>query len=118
MRLKRATFFRCPIQFKALRIEWTRNDRLDKSNGTAAWPIAKLTTGGETDLRVSTEAHSGVGDKLFAGPLAAKKIGLRWSAPRPAFASASASTQPQHPISASGSARMAIRRAADSSSTV
>jgi galactose mutarotase-like enzyme len=62
-----------PDSIKALRIEWTRNDRLDKSNGTAAWPIAKLTTGGETDLRVSTEAHSGVGDKLFAGPLAAKE---------------------------------------------
>jgi galactose mutarotase-like enzyme len=62
-----------PDSIKALRIEWTRNDRLDKSNGTAAWPIAKLTTGGETDLRVSTKAHSGVGDKLFVGPLAAKE---------------------------------------------
>jgi galactose mutarotase-like enzyme len=60
-----------PDSVKALRIEWTRNDRLDKSNGTAAWPIAKLTAGGETDLRVSAETHSGVGDKLFAGPLAA-----------------------------------------------
>jgi len=59
-----------PDSIHALRIEWTRNNRLDKSNGTAAWPIAKLTGGGETDLRVSTEAHSGVGDKLFAGPLA------------------------------------------------
>ena len=62
-----------PDSIKALRIEWTRNDRLDKSNGAAAWPIAKLTTGGETDLRVSTKAHSGVGDKLFVGPLAAKE---------------------------------------------
>jgi hypothetical protein len=44
---------------------------LDKSKGTAAWPMAKLTAGGETDLRISTaHAHSGVGDKLFAGPLA------------------------------------------------
>lgn len=58
-----------PGSIKALRIEWTRNDRLDKSNGTAAWPIAKLTAGGETDLRISTATHSGVGDKLFAGPL-------------------------------------------------
>jgi galactose mutarotase-like enzyme len=62
-----------PDSIKALHIHWTRNDRLDNSNGTAAWPIAKLTTGGETDLRVSTEAHSGVGDKLFAGPLAAEE---------------------------------------------
>ncbi|HEY1254769.1 MAG TPA: hypothetical protein VGF01_08320 [Terracidiphilus sp.] len=59
-----------PDSIKALRIEWTRNDRLDKSTGKAAWPNAKLTAGGETDLRVSPETHSGVGDKLFAGPLA------------------------------------------------
>jgi galactose mutarotase-like enzyme len=59
-----------PDSIHSLRIEWTRNDRLDKSSGTAAWPIAKLTAGGETDQRVSAEAHSGVGDKLFAGPLA------------------------------------------------
>jgi galactose mutarotase-like enzyme len=62
-----------PDSIHALRIEWTRNDRLDKSNGTAAWPIAKLLVGGETDLRVSSEAHSGVGDKLFAGPLAVEE---------------------------------------------
>jgi galactose mutarotase-like enzyme len=66
-----------PDSIHALRIEWTRNDRLDKSNSTAAWPIAKLTAGGETDLRISAETHSGVGDKLFAGPLAA---GENWVA--------------------------------------
>jgi galactose mutarotase-like enzyme len=60
-----------PESVKVLRIEWTRNDRLDKSTGNAAWPIAQLTGGGETDLRVQPEANSGVGDKLFAGPLAA-----------------------------------------------
>lgn len=59
-----------PDSIKALKIEWTRNDRLDNSNGTAAWPLAKLTAGGETDLRISAPTHSGVGDKLFAGPLA------------------------------------------------
>jgi galactose mutarotase-like enzyme len=59
-----------PDSIHSLRIEWTRNDRLDKSDGHAAWPIAKLTGGGETDMRLSAEAHSGVGDKLFAGPLA------------------------------------------------
>jgi len=62
-----------PDSIKALRIEWTRNDRLDKSSGTAAWPLAKLTAGGATDLRISPPTHSGVGDKLFAGPLAASE---------------------------------------------
>jgi galactose mutarotase-like enzyme len=59
-----------PDSIKTLKIEWTRNDRLDKSTGAAAWPLAKLTAGGETDLRISAPTHSGVGDKLFAGPLA------------------------------------------------
>jgi galactose mutarotase-like enzyme len=58
-----------PASIQELRIEWTRNNRLDKSTGKAAWPIAKLTAGGKTDLSISAEAHSGVGDKLFAGPL-------------------------------------------------
>jgi galactose mutarotase-like enzyme len=58
-----------PDSIKALRLEWSRNNRLGKGGDTIAWPVAKLTTGGETDLRISTETHSGVGDKLFAGPL-------------------------------------------------
>jgi galactose mutarotase-like enzyme len=62
-----------PDSIKALKIEWTRNDRLDNSDGTAAWPLAKLTAGGETDLRISAPTHSGVGDKLFAGPLTAQE---------------------------------------------
>ncbi len=62
-----------PDSVRALRIEWTRNGRLDKSRGIAAWPLARLTAGGETDLRISTPTHSGVGDKLFAGPLAASE---------------------------------------------
>jgi galactose mutarotase-like enzyme len=71
-----------PSSIKALRIEWTRNDRLDKSSDTAAWPIAKLTAGGETDLRISTETHSGVGDKLFAGPLAAAENWVALTRPK------------------------------------
>lgn len=59
-----------PASIQKLRIEWSRNDRLGKSGDTASWPIAKLATGGETDLRISPPTHSGVGDKLFAGPLA------------------------------------------------
>jgi galactose mutarotase-like enzyme len=62
-----------PDSIQALRIEWTRHDRLDKSDGAATWPLAKLTAGGQTDLRVSPPTHSGVGDKLFAGPLAAQE---------------------------------------------
>ena len=75
-----------PSSITSLKVEWTRNDRLTKVDGRASWPIASLTAGGTTDLRVSTSTHSGVGDKLFAGPLSAtenwatltrKQIGVR-----------------------------------------
>jgi galactose mutarotase-like enzyme len=62
-----------PNSIKTLRVEWSRNTRLGNSGETVAWPIAKLITGGQTDLRISSETHSGVGDKLFAGPLAASE---------------------------------------------
>jgi len=71
-----------PDSIHALRIEWTRNDRLDKSDGKAAWPIAKLTAGSETDLRISTATHSGVGDKLFAGPLTAAENWVALTRPK------------------------------------
>lgn len=58
-----------PESIQSLLIWWTRNDRLDKTTGRAAWPIAKLAAGGVTDLSISQPEHSGVGDKLFAGPL-------------------------------------------------
>lgn len=62
-----------PESIQSLRLEWSRNNRLGKGGDTVRWPLAQLTAGGECDLRISTEARSGVGDKLFAGPLAAKE---------------------------------------------
>jgi hypothetical protein len=62
-----------PESIQTLRLEWSRNNRLGKAGDTVRWPLAKLTAGGECDLRISTEAHSGVGDKLFAGPLTASE---------------------------------------------
>jgi galactose mutarotase-like enzyme len=62
-----------PESIQSLRLEWSRNNRLGKGGDTVRWPLAQLTARGESDLRVSTEAHSGVGDKLFAGPLIAKE---------------------------------------------
>jgi len=58
-----------PESIKALNIWWTRNERLDKSTGKAVWPVAKLASGGETDLSISQPTHSGVGDKLFSDSL-------------------------------------------------
>lgn len=71
-----------PESINALQIWWTRNDRLDKSTGMASWPIAKLAAGGQTDLSISQPEHSGVGDKLFAGPLAAHENWVALERPR------------------------------------
>jgi galactose mutarotase-like enzyme len=62
-----------PESIHSLRLEWSNNERIGKPGDTVKWPMAKLTAGGETDLRVSSEAHSGNGDKLFAGPLTANQ---------------------------------------------
>jgi len=62
-----------PQSIQSLRIEWTRHHRLDTSSGEAAWPLAALSDGAKTDLRVTPKQNSGVGDKLFAGPLSASE---------------------------------------------
>lgn len=58
-----------PQSIHSLRVEGSGGERLGKSGDTVAWPIAKLAEGGTTDLSVAAVADSGVGDKLFAGPL-------------------------------------------------
>ena len=42
-----------------------------KGGDTVQWPVAKLVTGGETNLGIATPPESNTGDKLFAGPLTA-----------------------------------------------
>jgi galactose mutarotase-like enzyme len=60
-----------PDSIQSLRLEGSGGNRLGKSGDTVSWPIAKLATGGETDLRMARSIASGIGDKLFAGPLGA-----------------------------------------------
>jgi hypothetical protein len=45
--------------------------RLGKGGDSVSWPLAQLASGGKTDLSVVQGADSGIGDKLFAGPLQA-----------------------------------------------
>ncbi len=59
-----------PPSIKTLRVEGSGGNRLGKNGDTTTWPIAKLTTGGTADLTVAQASNSGIGDKLFAGPLA------------------------------------------------
>lgn len=56
-----------PESIHSVRIEGSGGHRLH--GDSVAWPVANLTVGGTTDLSVVEGPDSGVGDKLFAGPL-------------------------------------------------
>ena len=62
-----------PESIKRLRLEGSGGGRLGKSGDAVAWPMATLANGGEGDLSVADAANSGIGDKLFAGPLSASE---------------------------------------------
>jgi galactose mutarotase-like enzyme len=60
-----------PKSIHKLRLEGSGGDRLGQAGDSVAWPIATLAKGGQTDLSVAQPPESGIGDKLFAGPLTA-----------------------------------------------
>jgi galactose mutarotase-like enzyme len=62
-----------PNSITSLILEGSGGERLGLQGEQVSWPIAKLARGGETDLSAVQWPESGVGDKLFAGPLAASE---------------------------------------------
>jgi galactose mutarotase-like enzyme len=58
-----------PSSIRELRLEGSGGARLGVGGDMVAWPLASLAAGGVTDLRVAQPPTSGIGDKLFAGPL-------------------------------------------------
>ncbi len=58
-----------PPSIRSLRLEGSGGQRLGQGGATVAWPIAQLASGGQTDLSVAQPPDSGIGDKLFTGPL-------------------------------------------------
>lgn len=58
-----------PASIAAFRVEGSRGDRLGKPGTEVQWPIALASRGDHTDLSLAKDFSSGVGDKLFAGPL-------------------------------------------------
>jgi hypothetical protein len=58
-----------PNSINSLRLEGSGGNRLGKGDDTVSWPVARLVAGGETDLSLAQSIESGIGDKLFAGPL-------------------------------------------------
>lgn len=59
-----------PESIQSVRVEGSTGGRLGKAGAVVGWPIANTSAGDRTDLSVAQAADSGLGDKLFAGPLA------------------------------------------------
>jgi galactose mutarotase-like enzyme len=60
-----------PPSIQKLRLEGSGGDRLGKNGDGVDWPHARLVNGEVTDLSIGQPPESGIGDKLFAGPLSA-----------------------------------------------
>jgi galactose mutarotase-like enzyme len=60
-----------PGSINELRLEGSGGGRLGKGGDQVSWPVATLVNGSKTDLSVAQGPESGIGDKLFAGPLSA-----------------------------------------------
>ena len=55
-----------------LRLEGSGGGRLGKHGDKVDWPVAMLAGGGQTDLQFALPEDSGMGDKLFGGPVPAE----------------------------------------------
>jgi galactose mutarotase-like enzyme len=62
-----------PGSIETLRLEGSRGGRLGRNGDIVSWPVAALADGSRTDLSLAQGAASGIGDKLFAGPLKANE---------------------------------------------
>lgn len=71
-----------PDSIRKLRLEGSGGNRLGHGGAEVSWPVAKLAAGGETDLSLAEPPESGIGDKLFAGPLTAEENWCALERPR------------------------------------
>jgi galactose mutarotase-like enzyme len=60
---------RLPRSVHMLRLEGSGRGRLGRNGDAVSWPEATLADGSRADLSLAQPADSGIGDKLFAGPL-------------------------------------------------
>jgi galactose mutarotase-like enzyme len=58
-----------PDSITRLRVEGSGGGRLGKAGDLVAWPMATQADGSRSDLSVAQSPETGIGDKLFAGPL-------------------------------------------------
>lgn len=59
-----------PSSISTLRLEGSAGGRLGQRGDAVAWPVARQVDGGQLDLSAVLPPDSGLGEKLFAGPLA------------------------------------------------
>lgn len=62
-----------PGSIGTLRLEGSGGNRLGTNGDAVNWPLAELADGGTADLRIGQAPESGIGDKLFAGPLSVEE---------------------------------------------
>jgi galactose mutarotase-like enzyme len=60
-----------PESVQAVRLEGSGGGRLGTPGDIVSWPMAALDGGAKADLSVAASPDSGIGDKLFAGPMQA-----------------------------------------------
>ncbi len=58
-----------PPSIQTLSVQGSGGKRLGKKGDIVNWPLAALSGGGHTNLSVAQSPESGIGDKLFTGPL-------------------------------------------------
>lgn len=58
-----------PSGVQTVHLEDSRGNRLGVRGDTVAWPMAKLSDGGQDDLSRAHADNSGLADKLFTGPM-------------------------------------------------
>ncbi len=71
-----------PASIERLRLEGSGGGRLGQGGDTVSWPMATLANGSQSDMSVARGAESGIGDKLFAGPLTATENWCALERPR------------------------------------
>jgi galactose mutarotase-like enzyme len=71
-----------PGSIQAMRLEGSGGGRLGKNGDTVSWPVAGLANGNVCDLSLAQGVESGIGDKLFAGPLSAAENWCALERPR------------------------------------
>lgn len=62
-----------PKSISSLRVEGSGKERLGRKGDSVTWPVMTFADGNRDDLSIAECSSTGIGDKLFAGPLSAEE---------------------------------------------